>query len=229
MHLVLFDIDGTLTHSNAIDDDIYLRSLAEIFGFTGLQGDWSAYRHTTDSGILQEIFESRLGRGPSIAEVDKFRRHFVDAIAAEAARTPFREIKGARLALSRIGTLSSTCVALATGGWSDSARCKMRSAGMNYDAFPAASADDAHARTAIMRTAVDRAVSRMGRGPDGIVYVGDAVWDARACRQLGVPFVGISADSDAETLRAAGAQAVFADYSDIAEFCSALQHALRVD
>ena len=92
MHLVLFDIDGTLTQSQSIDAEIYLHSLSEVFGFADVDPDWSSYRHTTDSGILHEIFESRLGRTPAAAEISTFRAHFVDAIAVAAARTPFREI-----------------------------------------------------------------------------------------------------------------------------------------
>ncbi len=229
VHLVLFDIDGTLTHSQAIDGELYVRSLAEVFGFMDVGTDWSAYRHTTDSGILQEIFETRLGREPSAAEVAAFRAHFVDAIASVAAQTPFREIDGAGLALGRIAELPSCRMALATGGWSDSARCKMRSAGLDYDAFPAASADDALSRVSIMQVAIDRATSRTGCRPDRIAYVGDAVWDARACLRLGLPFIGIAAGRDADMLRAEGAQVVFADYSDIARFCSALEQALRAD
>lgn len=226
MHLVLFDIDGTLTHSQSIDGELYLRSLESVFGFTEVGADWSAYRHTSDSGILHEIFVTRLGREPTAAEVATFRGHFVEAIAATAAETPFREVHGARLALSRIGRLPSHRLALATGGWSDSARCKMWSAGMSYDAFPAASADDAMARPAIMRTAMDRAASLIGHSPDSVVYVGDGVWDARACREIGIPFIGISGGADADRLRAEGAQAVFTDYSDVEAFCSALQQAL---
>jgi phosphoglycolate phosphatase-like HAD superfamily hydrolase len=227
VHLVLFDIDGTLTHSQTIDGELYLRSLAEVFGFTDVGADWSAYRHTTDSGILQEIFEARVGREPSVADITTFRKHFIDAIAAAAARAPFREIDGAGLALSHVGQLPSYRVALATGGWSDSARCKMRSAGMDYDALPAASADDAISRVSIMRIAMDRASSRLGGRPDRVVYIGDAIWDARACRELGLPFIGIAAGAGAERLRAEGAHAVFADYSDVEAFCSALQQALR--
>ncbi|HET9389822.1 MAG TPA: hypothetical protein VFO44_09265, partial [Steroidobacteraceae bacterium] len=60
---------------------------------------------------------------------------------------------------------------------------------------------------------------------DSLVYVGDAGWDARACRDLMVPFVGIAADAHAQHLVAEGAVAVFPDYSDIPEFCSALSRA----
>jgi beta-phosphoglucomutase-like phosphatase (HAD superfamily) len=114
-------------------------------------------------------------------------------------------------------------VGLATGGWSESARCKMRSAGMRFDDFPAASADDAIARVSIMQIALDRLIaSRNDRQPDSVVYIGDGIWDARACRELGFPFIGIAAGDSGVKLRAAGASAVFADYADLDQFCAAL-------
>ena len=223
MHLVLFDVDGTLTHSQSIDAEIYLRSLAEVFGFADVDSDWSSYSHTTDSGILHEIFESRFGRAPTPSELSAFRTHFVDAIAAAAIHTPFREIGGARQALNHLAESAFYRVGLATGGWSDSAGCKMRSAGMHYDAFPAASADDAMSRVSIMQIAIDRVIAHGdGHHPDSIVYVGDGIWDARACRQLKLPFIGIAAGTHAEKLRQEGAHAVFPDYTGIAEFCAAL-------
>jgi phosphoglycolate phosphatase-like HAD superfamily hydrolase len=224
--LILFDIDGTLTHSQSIDSEIYLHSLAEVFGFTKVDADWSAYKHTTDAGILQELFEVRLGRVPTPAEVAAFRSHFVGAIAVAAAQRPFREIDGAGQILRHLAESPSHAVGLATGGWGDSARCKMRSAGLDYDAFPAASADDAISRVSIMQVAIERVTAHVGGlRPDTIVYVGDGIWDARACRQLNLPFIGIAAGPQAERLRAERARAVFSDYSDIIEFCAALARA----
>lgn len=228
MHLVLFDIDGTLTESQAIDSDLYMRSLVEACGFEGVSPDWATYRHTTDSGILRELFESQRGRVPTDQEVASFRHHFVEAVARAAARTPFREIEGAGRLLEHLGRIPSYWLGLATGGWSDSARCKMRSAGMNYDAFPAASADDGVSREEIMQAAVTRVIERArGRHPRSIVYVGDAIWDARACKRLGVPFVGIGVGTHAQMLRTEGAAAVFADYSDLDAVCAALARASR--
>jgi phosphoglycolate phosphatase-like HAD superfamily hydrolase len=224
--LILFDIDGTLTHSQSIDAEIYLRSLAEVFGFTNVDSDWSTYNHTTDAGILKELFEIRLGRVPTPAEVAAFRSHFVGAIAVAAAQMPFREIDGASQLLSHLAKSPSYAVGLATGGWADSARCKMGSAGLDYDAFPTASADDARSRVSIMQIAIERSTSHVGGlRPDSIVYVGDGVWDARACRQLNLPFIGIAAGPHAERLRAEGAGAVFSNYADIAGFCTALARA----
>jgi phosphoglycolate phosphatase-like HAD superfamily hydrolase len=223
VHLVLFDIDGTLTHSESLDSEIYLRSLSDIFGFVDVSSDWSTYRHITDSGILHEVFETRLGRAPTALEISAFRTHFVTAIAAAAAETPFHEVAGAAQALRTINELPFYHIGLATGGWSDSARCKMRSAGLQYDAFPSASAEDAIARTSIMQVAIDRVVKHVGGdSPETVTYVGDGVWDARACRQLNIPFVGIATGKHADTLRTEGAAEVFPDYSDLEEFSSAM-------
>ena len=104
---------------------------------------WWSYAHATDSGRLHEVFRTRLQRPPLADEVARFREHFVAAIDHATLRQPFREIAGAARMLSHLGTLPSFRVALATGAFSDSARCKLRSPGMSYDAFPAASADDA--------------------------------------------------------------------------------------
>ena len=222
-HLVLFDIDGTLVDSQAADGEVYLRVLEEVFGFTAVKSDWAAYRHTTDSGILHEIFEVRLGRAPLAREIAAFRRRFVEVIAEAAAREAFRQIPGAHRALSELAALPTHAVGLATGGWRDSARCKMQSAGLAFDAFPSASADDARPRDEIMRLAIERAARCLG-GPRfaSITYVGDGIWDARACRALGIPFIAIASGSAAERLRAEGAAAVLADFSDAEAFRKAL-------
>src|SRR5206468_6814134 len=46
------------------------------------------------------------------------------------------------------------------------------------------------------------------------VYVGDGVWDARACRSVGIPLIGIGTGSRATRLSAEGAVCVFPDFSD---------------
>ena len=123
VNLILFNIDGTLIQSQSIDGEIYLHSLAEVFGFTNVGSDWSAYKHTTDAGILHEIFEVYLGRAPTPAELSVFRTHFVDAIAFSAAQRPFREVDGARQVLRHLAESPLHGIGLATGGWGTSARC----------------------------------------------------------------------------------------------------------
>ena len=62
MHLIIFDIDGTLTETMKIDEECFVRSFKEVFGFADIDTDWSHYPHTTDSSIFHEFYVSRRGR-----------------------------------------------------------------------------------------------------------------------------------------------------------------------
>ncbi len=222
MHLIMFDIDGTLTQTMSIDEKCFVRALAEVSGLHGVDTDWSNYKHTTDSGIVQEIYEMRLGRSPSPAEVSKLRQYLVELLARASSEAPFEAVAGAPQLLSRLTGSAEHRVSLATGGWHDSAQLKMASAGLCYDDFPAASSDDAMDRESIMRISMQRAVERYGT-MESVVYVGDGVWDARACRNIGIPFIGIATDGRAARLTAEGAVRVFPDFNDANLFLNCLQ------
>ena len=49
MHLVMFDIDGTLTETMKADEECFVRSFKAVFGFADINTDWSHYPRTTDS------------------------------------------------------------------------------------------------------------------------------------------------------------------------------------
>ncbi len=222
MHIVMFDIDGTLTETMKVDAECYVQSLAEVCGFTDIETDWSSYRHATDSGIFHEIHLARTGRTPSVAEVSRFRQHFIELLTQASSKAAFTPIPGARQMLSRLAASAEHRVSLATGAWRDSARLKMASAGMCFDDHPAASADDAFDRESIMKLSMQRAVERYGGPFASTVYIGDAVWDARACRALGIPFIGIGSGVRAARLASEGAIRVFPDFSDADLFLETL-------
>ncbi len=129
--------------------------------------------------------------------------------------------------LSRLAGSAEHRVALATGAWRDSARLKMASAGLCYDHYPAASSDDAFDRESIIRLCMRRAAERYGR-VGSTVYVGDGVWDARACRSVGIPFIGVATDDRAARLSAEGAACVFPDFTDTDLFLSRLNETTNV-
>ncbi|HET9367736.1 MAG TPA: HAD family hydrolase [Candidatus Udaeobacter sp.] len=214
MHLVMFDIDGTLTQTTKVDEECFVRSFKDVFGFADIDTDWSHYPRRTDSGIFHHVFTPRIGRSPTAQEVSQFRQHFIQLLAAASSQSPFAPVAGAERLLSRLAQGSSHRVSLATGGWRDSARLKMASAGMCFDDHPAASADDALERESIIRLSRQRAAERYWESFAGTVYVGDGVWDARACQSVGIPFIGIGTGSRATRLSAEGAVCVFPDFSD---------------
>ena len=199
-----------------------MRSLAEVCGFADVRADWSSYKHATDSGIFHEICLARTGQSPSAAEISRFRQHFIDLLTAVSSQGAFAPIAGARQLLCDLAGGAEHRVSLATGGWRDSARLKMASAGMCFDDHPAASADDAHDRESIMRLSMQRAVERHRASFASTLYIGDGVWDARACRALGIPFIGIGSGVRATRLTSEGAVRVFQDYSDADLFWESL-------
>src|ERR1043166_6328563 len=186
MHLVMFDIDGTLTETMKVDEECFVDSFNDVFGITDIDTDWSHYPHTTDSGIFADVFTSRMGRSATAQEVSRFRRHFVQLLTAASTQSPFAPVAGADRLLSRLAQGGSHRVSLATGGGLDSARLKMASAGMCFDDHPAASADDALDRESIMRLSRQRAADRYGGAFAWPGYVGVRGWDATARR--GVAF-----------------------------------------
>ena len=226
MNLVVFDVDGTLTETMGVDTDCFVRSLDQVFGFKHVDTDWSAYKHVTDSGVLQEIHEGRVGRGPVVSEVARFREHFVTLLTQAWHESPFAEVPGAARCLEELNESKEYRVSLATGGWRASARLKMASAGMCYDDYPWASADDSSEREAIIKLSMERAAQRHGEFDD-VLFVGDGVWDARACRNLGLPFIGIGAGDQAKQLQAEGAACVLRDFNDGELFFKRLQEVMN--
>jgi HAD superfamily hydrolase (TIGR01509 family) len=59
-------------------------------------------------------------------------------------------------------------------------------------------------------------LQKAGTGPDGAVFVGDAVWDAQACKRAGVTCVGLLSGGTSEAeLRDAGAVRVYPDPAEL--------------
>jgi len=225
--IVIFDIDGTLTATSAVDEQCFVKALHEVWGVRDVEPDWSLYPHCTDRGIAGHVFRQAFGRRVKAAEVAALRERFVSLLqqALGADATCFRPTPGADGALAALG-IEGCPVGIATGGFRRSARLKLAAAGLDVRGIPIASSEDGLARESIVR----RAVSRVEAAWDGdargeVVSLGDGVWDVRTARNLGVPFVGIGTGRVAERLRAAGAVTVWRDLAPLAEGACALEAA----
>ena len=108
-------------------------------------------------------------------------------------------------------------MAIATGGWTPSARFKLTESGIAWEGLPAAYACDAHPREEIIALAMERAAELHACDVDAftrVVYVGDGLWDLRAAGILGISFLGIASGDRARQLESAGAPMVVEDFTD---------------
>ena len=95
MNLAVFDIDGTLTRPYPGEDAAFLEGLELAFGFRDVDPNWNTYPHVTDSGIVSHLCQSRWGRLPTTAEMNRFREHYSGAFRARAGPNDGEEIWGA--------------------------------------------------------------------------------------------------------------------------------------
>lgn len=184
---ILFDIDGTLIESMAVDTELYFSSIAEVLGPVRIRDRLSDYEHVTDSGILAQLLDDN-GRARDSAVIAAVKSVFVEKIAQHIEREgPFATIDGAIEFVAAVRESTDKRVAIATGGWRASALLKLESAGFDVDGIPLASGDDSLSRTEIMRAAL----AGIGDDVGSVTYFGDADWDERACRSLGWHFVAV--------------------------------------
>jgi beta-phosphoglucomutase-like phosphatase (HAD superfamily) len=186
----MFDIDGTLVDSVGFDGSYYADALRSVLGVE-VDDTWRPYTHITDGGILEELLASREFDRP----VDELRaaakRRFVASVRAHFARDPasVREIAGAKALFDHLARRPDVRVAIATGGWAETARLKLAAIGIDADAVPLATSSDRIERARIMQLAEERALG--GAVPTTRTYFGDGAWDQRASAELGYRFVAI--------------------------------------
>lgn len=225
MQLVVFDIDGTLTNTNKIDENCFVRAFALEFGIFGINTNWNEYAYTTDSGITQQIFQEKLERLPSNEELVRLKARFVSLLqeAFINKQDLFSEIPGSANVLAKLQRGPDWCVAIATGGWGESAKLKLQKANLPIEGIPLASANDALSREDIIKTAIIKAENvHQVENFRKIVFVGDGVWDVKAAYQLSIAFIGIGNNK----LTNVGATKVIKDFTNLEDFLKILQSAV---
>src|SRR5215813_15672094 len=85
MKLVVFDLDGTLTDTNAVDDECFVQALHIVFSIELINTNWTEYSHVTDSGVMIGAFREKYGRGPDPAEISSFIECFVALLNEECS------------------------------------------------------------------------------------------------------------------------------------------------
>lgn len=227
MKLAIFDIDGTLTQTSAVDAHCFARALTR-FGLPSDEAEWYTCPHVSDTGLLRHLYQTQHARDPHEHEETALRDHFVTLLHEQQAQdeTLFAEVFGASVMLSQLARKADWLIAVATGCWHASATMKLQAAKLSLLDKPGGFAEDGPARETIVSAALQRATAHYSRSRfEKVVSIGDGVWDVRTAANLGLPFVGIAADSRAEALRQQGAQHIVPDYADCDQFFHYLEQA----
>ena len=218
MYLVLFDIDGTLLHSQGLGSRAMERAGRKVLGpsFT-LEG--IDFGGALDPWIYRQA-AGRMGR----TDADEFHAAFHDEYLVELTRslengerTP-RVIPGVEVALRGLAGQTHVTLGLVTGNYARAAPLKLRAAGLDPSVFVVgAFGDDGPTRPELVRLAVEQWGAR-GVEPDPrrVVVIGDTPRDVDCARKNGCRSVAVATGVHTfEQLEATGADQVVRDLADL--------------
>jgi phosphoglycolate phosphatase-like HAD superfamily hydrolase len=225
MHLVVFDVDGTLTDSSEVEDECVWQAAREVLRLPNDHSPWvDDLRHVTDLCKVSQHCEKRFGRPITGAEVDLVLKRLVQLLqdSPAARNSNLSQIAGASEALSRVSATRGFAVAIATGCFLSLAEFKLRSAGLFDASVPLAGSENALSREEIMLNAARQAAQKHKVEFSDFTYVGDGIWDVKAARNLGWNFIGVGTGERAEALRQAGAVKIIPHFEPATKFLDLL-------
>lgn len=216
MHLVMFDIDGTLVQSLAVDSHCFEMALRDAVDIQEFDPDWSTYLHTTDSYILNHLFFIQHGRRPESRDIELFQNTYCSYLKRARLQSPdlFNATPGAAKVLSDLRQDPRFAVSIATGGRRRSAEFKLACARLEVENIPFASAEDGVSREEIMNASRERSEEFYKSHISGVTYFGDGSHDLKASRNLNYNFIGIGHGEREAQLRLAGTKNIFRDFND---------------
>jgi phosphoglycolate phosphatase-like HAD superfamily hydrolase len=187
MHLIVFDIDGTLTDMGTVDSECFWQTAKEIFGLPSNYPTWiEGLKDVTGLGIVAQLCEQALARKISDSEVDRFKGRLVAVLEAVVRKDTecIRALPGAAAVLTTLRSIADLKSAIATGCFLAEAELKLRRARLFDPGIPMSSCDDARSREEIMTISARKAVACYGGSFSAVTYVGDGVWDCHAGQRL---------------------------------------------
>lgn len=226
--LVLFDIDGTLLRSGGVGRRAILAAIEEHVA------DLAPLREVrfdgkTDPEIVRELFEA--GGDPEPHEPGRMARvleRYVTFLERELA-TPDHgaaPMPGVPGLLDALTGDAGVVLGLLTGNVVPGARLKLQAVRIDPDRFKVGAYGSDHAlRFELPPIAARRAEPFFGRVPAGgeVVIIGDTPADVRCAGSIGARTIGVATGSyTSAELRAAGADLVLDDFTDLARVREAI-------
>jgi len=222
MHLIIFDIDGTLVDSVQVDDDCFKKAFLHLHQLDISNLDWDDFKNVTDSGLTNDIFNIHFKRLPTLHEVLELKTYFYQLLAGKIDEMP--EVKGAKDALFSLVNHLEFTIAFATGGWRETALLKLSVIDFELGDLSLVSANEHFNRAEIIKLAISASQARLGLEKfDSITYIGDGLWDYKATKELGINFIGIDYTGNGKLIQA-GVTQVVSDFSNFTEIVNWVQN-----
>jgi phosphoglycolate phosphatase len=222
MHVLLFDIDGTLIRSGGAGKAAMERALRTEFG-VGEFLDRVAYSGRTDPSISHDLLALH-GLEPSAANIKRLKTAYLGHLPSALRSFDGIVLPGVRALLDRLHATEHIALGLLTGNVREGAHRKLTHFDL-WQYFPfGAFADDIHERDDIARSALPEIKRHLGREihPESIWVIGDTPLDVKCARAIGARAVAVATGwhSIGELTRA-GADHVLADLNEPSELLGA--------
>jgi len=214
--VALFDIDGTLIVTGGTGRRSVNRAFGKLhgradacdsFGFDGM----------TDRLIARSGLEA-IGVAVTPEAVDAWIAEYLIALADEVARADgarFRLLPGMEAAILAAQD-AGMAVGLGTGNVREGARIKLERVGVHHHFRFGGFGCDAEARPEVILRGAERGAAELGvpLAECRVVVIGDTPRDVHAAQSIGAECIAVATGTyTLEQLRAAGADHVFADFS----------------
>jgi phosphoglycolate phosphatase len=215
MHVLLFDIDGTLLRSGGAGKIALETAFRDVFGIQNVSGD-VPYSGRTDRAIVQDLF-----RAHGLAETPEnwhgVRDAYLQRLPQALHSSQGRIMPGIADLLSHVGQQSNIAIGLLTGNIREGARIKLSHYDL-YHHFPFGGFGDLH----FCRNEVAREARAMVRqhvphpvNDDRVWVIGDTPLDIHCARAIGAKAVAVATGGfTVEKLAPEQPDLLFPDLSD---------------
>lgn len=219
--LILFDIDGTLLLCGPQVRPALSDTLVEIFGTAGDVNTFDFAGQTDPRIVIGLLTRVGIPEEEVRARMDEVKAGYVKRLEQMLDRDRMRLLPGVSEALEHLADRDDVTLGLVTGNWEPGARTKLSRFDLNHY-FPfGAFGCDAVDRPDLPPVALDRAEKHLGRRfrPEEALIVGDTIHDVACAQAHGIPVLAVATGrTSAETLRAAGADRVVEDLTEVKDW-----------
>jgi phosphoglycolate phosphatase-like HAD superfamily hydrolase len=191
MHVVLFDIDGTLVSSGGAGRAAMEAALTSVFGVRA-GADGVPFSGRTDRAITRDLFRRHA--------IEESAANWQDFLAAYLGHLPgcLQEHRGLVLPgitalLEQMATRKDVTLGLLTGNVREGARLKLGHFGLFHHFAFGGFGDHHHDRDEVAREALAAAHDHLrGRKPQNVWVIGDTPLDVRCARAIGARAVAVA-------------------------------------